>query len=146
MAQRKPFLAYMITSSSHHPFEVPSKYHVLNVGELEGTNEGNYLHAVHYFDQAFGEFIDELRMNGLLEESLVVLYGDHQAFLDGTRLGGLLGSGKLSQYDSFQLRKRVPLLIRLPERLLPESELLGVVISILRPRSSAFLALSLRIL
>ena len=115
--QREPFLAYMITSSSHHPFEVPSKYHVLNVGELEGTNEGNYLHAVHYFDQAFGEFIDELRMNGLLEESLVVLYGDHQAFLDGTRLGGLLGSGKLSQYDSFQLRKRVPLLIRLPERL-----------------------------
>lgn len=45
------------------------------------------------------------------------MYGDHQAYLDGTRLRGLLGSGKLSQYDSFQLRKRVPLLIRLPERL-----------------------------
>lgn len=37
-AQKEPFLAFLITSSNHHPFEVPSKYHVLNVGELEGTN------------------------------------------------------------------------------------------------------------
>ena len=42
---------------------------------------------------------------------------NHRAYLNGTRLGGLLGSSKLSQFDSFQLRKRVPLLIRLPERL-----------------------------
>jgi phosphoglycerol transferase MdoB-like AlkP superfamily enzyme len=116
-AQKKPFLAYMITSSNHHPFEIPKELRALNLGELEDTYEGNYLHSVHYFDQAFGKLIDLLKANELLDESVVVLYGDHQAYLDGTKLAGQLGLSKMSPYDSFRLRKRVPLLIRLPKAL-----------------------------
>ena len=116
-AQKTPFLAYMITSSNHHPFEIPRKFRVLDLGELEGTYEGNYLHSVHYFDQAFGNLIDLLKNNELLDESVVVLYGDHQAYLDGTKLADHLGLGQMSSYDSFRLRKRVPFLIRLPKGL-----------------------------
>ena len=60
-AQTEPFLAYLLTSSNHDPFEVPEKHRTLNLGELEGSLLGNYLHSVHYFDRAFGEFVDQLR-------------------------------------------------------------------------------------
>jgi len=113
-AQTEPFLAYLLTSSNHDPFEMPEKHRTLNLGELEGSLLGNYLHSVHYFDRAFGEFVDQLRESGLLEKSLLVLYGDHQAFMKGPELARLFGFAESSEYDSFCVRKRVPLFIRLP--------------------------------
>lgn len=53
----------------------------------------------------------------MLERSVVVVYGDYQAYIDETRLAGLLGFGKRSPYDSFRFRKKVPFLIRLPKGL-----------------------------
>ena len=46
---------------------------------MEGTELGNYFKAVHYADSAIGEFIDELDNNGLLENTVIVIYGDHDA-------------------------------------------------------------------
>ena len=44
---------------------------------------GNYLQAIHYFDQELGEFLGWMRSSGLLDRSVLVIYGDHQAFLGG---------------------------------------------------------------
>ncbi|PWL73519.1 MAG: LTA synthase family protein [Bacillota bacterium] len=49
---------------------------------MEGTKLGQYLKSVHYADQALGEFIDLLESEGLLENTVLVLYGDHDARLD----------------------------------------------------------------
>lgn len=114
-AQQKPFMAFLISSSGHHPFKIPEQYRTLKLGELEGTQLGDYLHAVHYFDQAFGAFLDELRETGLLDESIIVMYGDHQAFLGKVpELAHLLGFSDQSEFDFLRVRKRVPLFIRLP--------------------------------
>ena len=48
---------------------------------LEGTKMGNYLKSVHYADEAIGELMDELDKSGLLENTIVVLYGDHDCKL-----------------------------------------------------------------
>ncbi len=94
---------------------MPEKYRVLKLGELEGTLLGDYLHSVHYFDQAFGEFVDALRERDLLDRSVFVLYGDHHGFLgDSRELARLLGFPEQSAYDHFRVRKKVPFLIRLP--------------------------------
>jgi phosphoglycerol transferase MdoB-like AlkP superfamily enzyme len=88
---------------------------VLRLGELEGTLLGDYLHSVHYFDAVFGEFVDLLRERGLLDRSVLVLYGDHHGFLgDSPELARLLGFPERSEYDHLRVRKRVPFLIRLP--------------------------------
>jgi phosphoglycerol transferase MdoB-like AlkP superfamily enzyme len=76
---KKTFMAFLITLSSHHPYSAFKDDKSMNVGEFEGTMLGNYIRAVHYFDSAFGEFIKDLKLNGLWNESAVVLYGDHRS-------------------------------------------------------------------
>ena len=46
---------------------------------LEDTILGNYFKSVHYADEAIGQFIDDLDKEGLLENTVVVIYGDHDA-------------------------------------------------------------------
>ena len=46
---------------------------------LKNRTLGHYFTTAHYADEAIGEFINELDEAGLLENSIVVLYGDHDA-------------------------------------------------------------------
>ena len=48
---------------------------------MEGTKMGNYLKSAHYADEALGEFITTLEQEGLLDDTVIVLYGDHDARL-----------------------------------------------------------------
>ena len=48
---------------------------------LEGTKMGNYLKSVHYADEAIGELISHLEEKDLLEDTIIVLYGDHDCKL-----------------------------------------------------------------
>ncbi len=48
---------------------------------LEGTTMGNYLKSIHYADEAIGEFIKGLDKEGLLDNTVIVIYGDHDAKL-----------------------------------------------------------------
>jgi phosphoglycerol transferase MdoB-like AlkP superfamily enzyme len=91
---------------------------------------GNYLESVHYFDEAFGEFVDALRVSGELDRSVLALYGDHQGwFRDVPNLREFLGFGPGDEFDEWRERKKVPMLIRLPggalsgERSLPGGHL-----------------------
>ncbi|MBR3363109.1 MAG: sulfatase-like hydrolase/transferase [Bacilli bacterium] len=46
---------------------------------LKNRTLGNYFQTAHYADEAIGEFISELDKKGLLENTIVVIYGDHDA-------------------------------------------------------------------
>ena len=48
---------------------------------LEGTKIGNYLKSVHYADEAIGELIDMLEESDMLDDTIIVLYGDHDCKL-----------------------------------------------------------------
>jgi lipoteichoic acid synthase len=114
-AQSEPFMAFLLSASNHHPFRVPSRHRQLSLGDLEGTLLGDYLHSVHYFDTAFGEFLVGLRNAGLLDRTVILIYGDHHGFLgDPPELGQLLGYTPQDDYRRLVWRKKVPLLIRLP--------------------------------
>lgn len=73
-----PFYAQFITASSHHPFKVPKELQRIKMpAELEGTQLGNYLIALNYTDYALGEFIKQLKENGMWDDTIFVAYGDH---------------------------------------------------------------------
>jgi phosphoglycerol transferase MdoB-like AlkP superfamily enzyme len=113
--EREPYMAFMLSSSSHHPYTIPEKYRTLRLGDLEGTMVGDYLHAIHYADQELGAFVDRLRETGILDRSVLVIYGDHQGFLGGQpELPGMLGFSEWNEFHHFQVVKRTPVLIRLP--------------------------------
>ena len=92
---------------------------------MEGTKLGNYFKSLHYADSALGEFIDELNEAGLLDNSIVVLYGDHDARLPRKDYNRLYNYDKendtildendenYKEYDSYQyeLGRKVPFLI-----------------------------------
>ena len=52
---------------------------VMNVPYMEGTKLGSYFKSAHYADQAIGEFFNQLDAEGLLENTAIVIYGDHDA-------------------------------------------------------------------
>jgi phosphoglycerol transferase MdoB-like AlkP superfamily enzyme len=103
----QPFFAFLVSLSNHHPYnEVPAAYKTLQLGELEGTMMGDYLHSVHYADQALGEFIESLKKSGLYDSSVLAVYGDHDAGLPNEELARI---GIQPQYG--QQYDKVPLVI-----------------------------------
>lgn len=87
-----PYYITMIMLSNHTPFsdldlmeEYPTTMSVNINGEkvtrdyINNTTLGNYFRSVHYADSAIGEFIDSLDENGLLDNTIIVIYGDHDA-------------------------------------------------------------------
>lgn len=93
--ENKPFYGLLIMLSNHTPFsdlelmdEYPTTIDVTIDNQtitreyLNDTTMGNYLRSVHYADSAIGEFINELDEEGLLDNTVLVIYGDHDARLD----------------------------------------------------------------
>ena len=48
---------------------------------MEGTKLGRYLKSVHYADEALGQLFEQLEAEGILEDTVVMMYGDHDARL-----------------------------------------------------------------
>ena len=93
--ENKPFYSLLIMLSNHTPFsdltlmedykttiDVTIDNQTVTRDYLNNTTMGNYLRSVHYADSAIGEFIDSLDKEGLLENTILVIYGDHDARLD----------------------------------------------------------------
>jgi len=79
----QPFMATLITLSTHTPFVLPPDLETLTFPKdttLTQTQQ-NYLQTVHYSDMAIGNFIAGLKADGLYDNSLIVIYGDHNAFI-----------------------------------------------------------------
>jgi len=74
---------------NYNNFDVSYKY-INEQGEevsapyLEGTTMGNYIKSVNYADEAIGGLIEDLDKEGLLENTIIVIYGDHDAKLKKT--------------------------------------------------------------
>jgi phosphoglycerol transferase MdoB-like AlkP superfamily enzyme len=108
----RPFGAWLITLSLHHPFEsFPDAHKVLKLGALERTSFGNYLHTMRFFDQALEDFRAALARDGLLDRTILVVFGDHDAgFARDASLARAIGIGR--DEVSWTLNDRVPLFIR----------------------------------
>ena len=99
------YMGTIITLSNHSPFNDLEKYPQLDfsitfnkildeldengnniieevtVPYLENTNMGNYLKSAHYADEALGEFFAMIIENNLDEDTVFIIYGDHEAKL-----------------------------------------------------------------
>jgi len=110
----RPFAAWMITLSLHHPFDsFPDAHKELALGALEGTSFGNYLHTMRFFDNALAAFRESLVRDHLLDDSVFVVFGDHDAgFARDAALARTIGIG--ADEAAWVLNDRVPLFIRVP--------------------------------
>ena len=113
-ALERPFCAYLITLSLHHPFDgFPDRFKELDVGRFEGTPFGNYLHTMRFFDRALEQLLARLEGSGLLGDTVLALWGDHDAGLGWEReMADALGV-RWHEPDWY-LTEQVPLLIEVP--------------------------------
>lgn len=109
-----PFYAFIISLSSHTPFKMPEEYNVLDIMEEHKDNMvGDYLQSIHYADKALGEFIDNLKKEGLYEDTVIAIYGDHFA-ISATQEEAPLMTELLDREYDFDEMMHIPLIIHIP--------------------------------
>lgn len=94
-----------------HNFGELRKYHGIQAeGLLNNEQSRNLIHGyyacVSYIDAQLGKLLDALKKNGLEENTIVVLWGDH-----GWKLGDY---GSWCKHTNFEMDTRAPLFIKVP--------------------------------
>ena len=134
----------LIMLTNHTPFEgledqtdLDLTYHYTKTDEVTGeqtevvndylsnTTLGHYFTTAHYADEAIGELVDELDKEGLLDNTVLVIYGDHDAKIKRSEYDYYYNynpetDSKLSSSDpnykeftkyDYELNRKVPLII-----------------------------------
>ncbi|KAB2333856.1 LTA synthase family protein [Bacillus mesophilum] len=109
-----PFLAKFITLTNHFPFELKESDQLIESYASGDSIVDNYFQTVRYTDEAVKTFVQKLKDEGLYEDSIIVLYGDHYGLSEhhNSTLSGFLGK-EVTPLVNMELQ-RVPLVIHIP--------------------------------
>lgn len=113
--KQQPFFSFMITLTNHIPYELDPSLATLSLRERDkGTTFGNYLQTVRYTDEAFGELIQYLKDNDMYDNTMIVIYGDHQGMNMNTPSVKRKMSEFLGKEYNYDEMLKVPLIIHIP--------------------------------
>lgn len=114
--QESPFYSFIITLTNHYPYvlDEPLEATLKLNEEDKDTLFGGYLQTIRYTDEAIGEFIEALKDEGIYDNTIIAIYGDHHGLncLDDDnyeRMTEFLGF----EYD-YDTMLNIPLLIHIP--------------------------------
>lgn len=68
---------FLVTLSSHKPYNLPEDKKKIVLDEADENFFGHYIQSINYLDYSIGVFIESLKEQGLYEDSVIVMYGDH---------------------------------------------------------------------
>jgi phosphoglycerol transferase MdoB-like AlkP superfamily enzyme len=110
----RPFAAYLLTLSLHHPFDgFPAYLEELDVGVWDGTPFGNFLHTMHFFDASLAAFVAAIEEEGLADSTVIAIWGDHDAgFPWRSEIATAMGA--TNDAAGWYLSQEVPLFIKVP--------------------------------
>ncbi len=117
----KPFFSFLFFDSTHAPYDFPEdhapfepyareiRYAERDLDSQRAPIFNRYRNAIHWLDSLTGNVVDSLRDNGLLDNTVVLITGDH-----GESFGenGLWGHN--SAFTDAQIH--VPLILLMPDR------------------------------
>jgi membrane-anchored protein YejM (alkaline phosphatase superfamily) len=119
-ASRKPFFGFAFYKSTHYSYDYPADSapfqptRDLNVLRASAHDDplpvlNDYRNAVHYTDGLLGDLLRRMRAAGLLENTIVIVTGDHGEEFNDNRDNTWMHGGNFTQYQT-----RVPLIIYAP--------------------------------
>lgn len=80
----KPFMLWLTTVSGHQPYKVSSvegdKYLNITEGTDYSMEVRRYMSKLKTFDNSLGILLDKLNASGKLDDTVIVLYGDHYPY------------------------------------------------------------------
>jgi phosphoglycerol transferase MdoB-like AlkP superfamily enzyme len=110
-----PFYAFMVTLTSHTPFIMPEQYKELQLrSEHQNTILGDYLQSINYTDKQLGMFIQRLKDEGLYNDTVIAIYGDHFALNANNETDKSLMEVFLNKPYEYDSMMNVPLVIHVP--------------------------------
>jgi len=100
----KPFYAYVVTMMGHHPYRElsPSQERLKLPAKLKDTMLGRYLQLCRERDEQWKRIVELLKEEGLWENSVLVLVGDHDARIDYSEMALLRPNGRFDEVDKIE--------------------------------------------
>lgn len=110
-----PFYAKLITITNHFPFDLEEEDKTLENYDSNSKTLNQYFSTVRYMDEAIEQFFMHLKLNGLYEDSLIIIMGDHDGISanHNKAMAQYLNKEEITPYDLLQLQ-RVPFYIHIP--------------------------------
>ncbi|HDR6224866.1 TPA: LTA synthase family protein [Bacillus anthracis] len=111
----QPFYARFLTLTNHYPFtyDEDTKF-------IEPYDSGNgvfdrYIVTARYLDESIKKFIERLKAEGMYDDSIIVLYGDHYGISEkhNRAMAQFLEKDQITEFDTLNLQ-RTPLYIHMP--------------------------------
>lgn len=111
----QPFYSRLITLTNHYPFYLDPEDMMIPEYDSNSGTLNRYFQTVRYLDESVKEFFDDLKEQGLYENSIIVMYGDHYGISENHNkaMAKYLNKEELTPYDNALLQS-VPLFIHVP--------------------------------
>ncbi|MCH5167060.1 MAG: sulfatase-like hydrolase/transferase [Erysipelotrichales bacterium] len=109
------FMTWLTTVSSHQPYSYASiqgdKYYSMTKGEKYPTDVRRYMSKLKILDNGLGVLLEGLEKRGILDDTVIVMYGDHYPYGISTK-----NLNKVLDYNTSKdmNAERVPLVIYNP--------------------------------
>ncbi len=113
---------FLVTLSSHKPFELPEDKKWITLDVDDENFFGHYIQSLHYMDDAFGKFIEDLKKEGLYDDSIIVFYGDHYGIGMEDELALERMENFLGEPYTYEEMFNVPLVVHIPNSGLKETK------------------------
>ncbi|WP_078553945.1 LTA synthase family protein [Bacillus alkalicellulosilyticus] len=113
--QPEPYYTKLITLTNHFPFELGEEDRLIPEYHSNSRTLNRYFPTVRYMDMAFEHFFDRLKEEGIYENSIFIIYGDHYGISENHNraMSMYLEKEEITPFDTVQLQ-RVPLYIHIP--------------------------------
>ncbi|PLT29206.1 hypothetical protein CUU66_14695 [Peribacillus deserti] len=110
----RPFYAKLLTLTNHFPFVLDREDKLVDEFNSSSKTLNRYFPTVRYTDEALKHFIQGLKEEGVYDDTVIVLYGDHYGISENHNeaMEQYLGI-KITPFEAVKLQK-VPVIIHVP--------------------------------
>ena len=110
----EPFYAHLMTLTHHHPYLIDEEDTTIEPAETGDGSVDRYFQTARYLDESLEQFIQDLKDEGLYDDSIILIYGDHYGIsTNHNRAMEELLDEEITPFKNAQLQ-RVPLLVKVP--------------------------------
>ncbi|WP_225228903.1 LTA synthase family protein [Bacillus sp. PS06] len=112
----QPYYAKLLTLTNHFPFTLAQADEIIPEWTSKDGTVNRYFTTVRYQDEALKQFFEKMKQEGLYDNSIFILYGDHYGISENhNKAMAQFLEKEITPYETIQLQ-RVPFIIHFPNR------------------------------